>query len=307
MPEEQSGGSVVETRGLTVYYGKNRGVVDLDLSIREGEVFGFLGPNGAGKTTTQRVLLDVIRPTRGTAEIFGLDCRRDGPEIRKLVGYLPGELALYKQMTGRHFLDLIASMRPGRLDPSIRRTLCERLELDTSRRIGEYSRGNKQKLGVVAAFMVRPELLILDEPTTGLDPLKQQVVIELVREARAEGRTVFFSSHILQEVQTVCDRVGIIRDGRLVAIDTVAELMRQQLKRLRLTLRDMPAPGALDGDGVSEIGRDQDTITLEIRDHIDQVLERALRFGLIDLETRTASLEEIFLAYYGAAPEGGEQ
>jgi ABC-2 type transport system ATP-binding protein len=305
MPAAGNSSAVVETSSLTVYYGTNRGIIDVDLSIMRGEVFGFLGPNGAGKTTTQRVLLDVIRPTRGSARVLGLDCRREGPAVRARVGYLPGELALYEDMTGRRFLNFIASMKPGRVDPEYRRALCKRLDLDAGRRIREYSRGNKQKLGVVAAFMARPELLILDEPTTGLDPLKQQVVLDLVREARSEGRTVFFSSHILQEVQTVCDRVGIVREGRLVTIDSVADLVGQQLRRLQLTLQSEPPADAFAIHGVTEIAREDATVTLEIRENLNEVLIRAARLGVVDLETKTIGLEEIFLAYYGNVSEGG--
>jgi ABC-2 type transport system ATP-binding protein len=206
---------IIETQDLTVYYGKHRGIVDVDLSVEKGEVFGFLGPNGAGKTTTQRVLIDVIRPTKGRATIFGLDCRKQGVSIRKRVGYLPGELSLYPNMRGRDFLHMLASLQEKKVERSYRQQLYERLNFDPTRKMKQYSHGNKQKIGIVAAFMGKPDLLILDEPTTGLDPLVQQIVMELVKEAKDDGRTVFFSSHILPEVQAVCDRVGIIREGQL--------------------------------------------------------------------------------------------
>jgi ABC-2 type transport system ATP-binding protein len=288
---------IIQTDQLTVYYGNQRGVVDLDLSVNQGEVYGFLGPNGAGKTTTQRVLLDILRPTKGSASMFGLDCQKDGVAIRTRVGYLPGELSLYPNMTARGFLDMAASVSGGDVDQDYRRSLIDRLQLDPNRRMREYSRGNKQKVGVVAAFMRRPDLLILDEPTSGLDPLVQAAVLELVREAKTEGRTVFFSSHIISEVQAVCDRVGIIREGRLVATESVETLIRQQFRRLRLTFPD--SPPAFELDGVTETARDDRTVILEIRENFHPVLEKAVSAGVADLETIPVSLEEVFRAYYG--------
>jgi ABC-2 type transport system ATP-binding protein len=297
--------SIIKTQGLTVYYGRNRGVIDVDLSVERGEVFGFLGPNGAGKTTTQRVLMDIIRPTRGSASIFGLDCRRDGTAIRKRVGYLPGELNLYPNMRGRDFLHMQASLQEKDVERSYRRELYERLNLDPSRPMKTYSHGNKQKIGIVAAFMGQPDLLILDEPTTGLDPLIQQVVMELVLEAKGEGRTVFFSSHILPEVQAVCDRVGIIREGQLIKTERVETLTRQQFKRLHLTLRNAPPPDAFDLPGVTETGREDGVVMLEIRQDLDQVMAKAAGYGILDIETLPVTLEEIFLAFY-TRNNGGE-
>jgi ABC-2 type transport system ATP-binding protein len=291
--------NVIETNGLTMYYGRHRGIVDVDLAVQEGEVFGFLGPNGAGKTTTQRILLDVIRPTRGKATIFGLDCQQDGVAIRQRVGYLPGELSLYPTMRGKQFLDLMNSLHGKNGDMAYRRQLCERLHLDTSRRMREYSRGNKQKIGIVAAFMNKPDLIILDEPTGGLDPLVQQTVLALVREAQADGRTVFFSSHILPEVQAVCDRVGIIRDGQLVATERVENLTRQQFKRLRLHFAQMPPAEAFVLEGVTESARDEGMVLLEVRENLNAVLQTAVAYHVTNLETEPVTLEEVFLAYYG--------
>ena len=300
-------GAIVETQGLTVYYGKHRGIIDVDLSIDEGEVFGFLGPNGAGKTTTQRVLMDVIRPTKGRASIFGLDCHKDGVTIRKRIGYLPGELSLYPSMRGRNFLHMIGSLQEKEVEPSYRQELYQRLDIDPSRRMKEYSHGNKQKIGVVAAFMGKPDLLVLDEPTGGLDPLIQQVVMELVREARDDGRTVFFSSHVLPEVQAVCDRVGIIREGRLVKTERVEILTRRQFKRLHLSFRQLPPADAFAIQGVSETGREDLTVMLEVREGIHQVLEKAIPYGIEDIETPHITLEEIFLAFYGRENQGGNR
>lgn len=289
---------VIETNGLTVYYGRQRGIVDVDLKVIAGEVFGFLGPNGAGKTTTERVLLDVIRPTTGSARIFGLDAHKDGVQIRERVGYLPGELSLYDGMRVSSFFEMYASLH-GDGANQYWKTLADALDLDTTRRIKQLSRGNKQKVGVVTAFMTKPDLLILDEPTSGLDPLVQQTVMELVREANAAGATVFFSSHILPEVQAVCDRVGIIRDGRLVATERVATLMTQNFTRVRFHFAAPPPADAFARAGVTELDRDGNQVTLEIRDGLDRAMTTAAGFGIIGIETIPVSLEEIFLAYYG--------
>ena len=291
---------VIETHDLTLYYGKNRGIIDVNLEVERGEVFGFLGPNGAGKTTTERVLLDVIRPTSGSAFVFGMDCQKQGVELRKRVGYLPGELALYTNMRARRFFEMYEYLRGQNGSEGYWRELAAKLDLDTSRKIREFSRGNKQKVGVVAAFMNKADLLILDEPTSGLDPLVQQTVLELVREARADGRTVFFSSHVLSEVQAVCDRVGIIREGELVTTQRVEEMIKQQFKRLRLQFGQLPPSGAFDIEGVTELHRYDQAVELEVRENLSRLMKLAGEFDIIDIETHNISLEEIFLAYYGA-------
>jgi len=296
--------NVIETEDLTVYYGKHRGIKDVNLTVEKGEAFGFLGPNGAGKTTTQRVLLDVIRPTAGRATMFGLDCREHGVALRRRIGYLPGELALYKDMKADQFFKMYEYLRGPNGAAGYWRELAQRLDLDTSRKIGNFSRGNKQKVGIVAAFMSRPELLILDEPTGGLDPLVQQTVMEMVREVIADGRTVFFSSHILPEVQAVCDRVGIIRDGRLVTTQRVEELIAARLKRLTLVFADLPPEGAFALDGVVEMERTEKSVILEVRESLPQVLALAAQYGIEDIETHSISLEEIFLEYYGKGNGG---
>ncbi len=295
---------IIETHNLTVYYGKFRGIKDVNLTVEKGEAFGFLGPNGAGKTTTQRVLLDVIRPTSGGASIFGMDCRAQGVELRKRVGYLPGELALYKEMRAEEFFRMYEYLRGGNGSKGYWRDLAKRLDLDVSRKISAFSRGNKQKVGIVAAFMSRPDLLILDEPTGGLDPLVQQTVMEMVREVKADGRTVFFSSHILPEVQAVCDRVGIIREGQLVATQRVEELIAAHLKRLTLSFAELPPADTFKLEGVTEIARKEQSVTLEVRENLPQVLSIAARHNIQDIETQTMSLEEIFLAFYGKGNGG---
>jgi ABC-2 type transport system ATP-binding protein len=290
---------VIETRGLTVFYGKHRGIEAVDLQVERGEVFGFLGPNGAGKTTTERVLLDIIRPSAGKARIFGLDCQKEGVAIRKRVGYLPGELSLYSNMKASQFFEMFSALQGHKGGSTYWRTLAERLELDTNRTIRQFSRGNKQKVGIVSAFMTKPDLLILDEPTGGVDPLVQQTVMEMVREVNREGCTVFFSSHILPEVQAVCDRVGIIREGRLVATERVEALTSQQFKRLRLSFAALPPSDAFLQSGVTELERTGQSVLLEVRENLNGVMEKATRYQLTDIETESVALEDIFLAYYG--------
>jgi ABC-2 type transport system ATP-binding protein len=297
--------NVIETQDLTVYYGKHRGIVDVNLTVEKGEVFGFLGPNGAGKTTTQRVLVDVLPPSWGKASVFGLDCQTQGVELRKRIGYLPGELALYPNMKASDFFKMYEYLRGSNGAPGYWRELAKRLDLDTSRKIRQFSRGNKQKVGVVAAFMSRAELLILDEPTGGLDPLVQRTVLDMVREAKADGRTVFFSSHILSEVQAVCDRVGIIREGRLVATQRVEELFAQRMNRMTLIFDAPPPPDSFALPGVTELGRGRQSVELEVRDNLPRVLAAAAEHNVMDIETHNVSLEEIFLAYY-SVENGGD-
>ncbi|GAB5494121.1 MAG: ABC transporter ATP-binding protein [Phototrophicaceae bacterium] len=296
--------NVIETKNLTVHYGKHRGISNVNLKVEQGEVFGFLGPNGAGKSTTQRTLMDVIHPSSGTASIFGMDCQTDGIEIRKRVGYLPGELHLYPNMKATNFLDMLASLQAKQVDNRYRQDLFTRLDLDPSRKMKEYSRGNKQKVGIVAAFMSKPDLLILDEPTGGLDPLVQQTVMELVQEVKDDGRTVFFSSHILPEVQAVCDRVGIIRDGQLIQTSPVEALTHQSFKRVHLTFAQMPPANTFTFEGVTETGRDEDTVMLEVNSGLPKVMEVAVPFGIEDIDTPHVTLEEIFLSFYDRKNNG---
>lgn len=290
--------TIIGTQDLTVFYGTRCGITGVNLSVEKGEVYGLLGPNGAGKTTLQRVLMDIIRPIKGRAAIFGRDCQREGAAIRKRTGYLPGEFSFYPNMKGSSFIDLLAAMQARPVDRAYHQQLYERLDLDPSRKMKEYSRGNRQKIGVMAAFMGRPDLLVLDEPTVGLDPLVQKVVLELVREAREDGRTVFFSSHQLAEVQAICDRVGIIRRGQLITTERVETLIKQQFKRLHLSLRRQPPMDAFSLEGVTETGREGQVIVLEVRQGLDTVMQIAANFGIDNIDTVPITLEEIFLAYY---------
>ena len=291
--------AIIETERLTKSYGANRGIVDLDLEVDEGEVFGFLGPNGAGKTTTIRTLLDHLRPTSGRARIFGIETTADPVAIHRRTGYLPGEFTLYDRLTGGQTIEYFGNLRGG-VDPAYRASLIERLDLDPSRRFKEYSKGNKQKLGLVIAFQHRPELLVLDEPTSGLDPLVQQAFYGLVREAQAEGRTVFLSSHVLSEVERTCDRVAIVRDGRLVRtgrVDTLRDLAHHQVE---LRFPDgVPTAEFAALPGVSDVVVEDHTLRLRVAGPITPVLQAAARHELVDFLAREPSLEETFLAEYG--------
>ncbi len=297
--------SLVTTNALTVYYGRQRGIDGLNMDVEPGEIYGFLGPNGAGKTTTLRVLLDLIRPTSGTATVFGLNCQKDGVAIRSRVGYLPGELSLYRQLRANEYLNKVNVARGNTADPAYISALCDQLDLDPSRRMQKYSRGNKQKVGLVAAFMTKPELLLLDEPTSGLDPLVQQNALDLMRQCRAEGRTVVLSSHVLSEVQEICDRVGIIREGRLVATERIEDLIQGQLHRLTVRFESLPPVGQFDRVGAREISRSDQAVLVEIREDLGRFLAEAMQFGIVELETHQVSLEEIFMEYYGKG-EGHE-
>ena len=297
---------IIQTNDLSVYYGTHRGVKDLNLSVQKGEAFGFLGPNGAGKTTTLRAILDIIHPIQGSATLFGFDSKKDGVAIRERTSYLPGELSLYPTMKASYFLDLLGSLQKNKLDESYLEQLLERVDLDPSRKIKEYSHGNKQKIGVVAAFMGKKDLIILDEPTIGLDPIVQQTVLELIQEVKKEGRTVFISSHNIKEVQTVCDRVGIIQNGELIKTEKVEALINQQLKRLEINFRKEPPRDAFTIEGVKEISRDGNLVMFEVSQDLDGLMENAVPYGIMDIETKTVSLEEIFLAFYSPQNKGGQ-
>jgi ABC-2 type transport system ATP-binding protein len=296
--------SIIRTEKLTKNYGSHRGIVEVDLDIAQGEVFGFLGPNGAGKTTTIRLLLDLIRPTSGRAFVFGIESSADPAAIHRRLGYLPGEFALYDRLTGGQTLDYFGNLRGG-VDKVYQAELIERFDLDPSRRFREYSKGNKQKVGLVAALQHKPELYLLDEPTSGLDPLVQQTFFGLLREAVKEGRTVFLSSHILSEVERSCDRVAIIRDGRLVQVDRVDAL--RDLAHHQVELRfagDPPVAEFKRIDGVSDLQVEDHVLRLRVLGPITPVVQAAARLGVTDFLSREPSLEETFLAQYGRAETG---
>ncbi len=292
--------AAVATNSLTKFYGKIPGIVGLNLEVQVGEVFGFLGPNGAGKSTTIRLLLSLIYPSSGSAQIFGLDSRRDSLEIRRRVGYLQGDLAMYETMTGRQLISYFSALRGT--DTSRRvEELSGRLELDLDRQISSYSTGNRQKVGIIQAMAHQPELLILDEPTAGLDPLMQQEFYGIMEEAQAAGATVFLSSHILPEVERVATRVGIVRASRLVALDTVEDLKAKALRRVEILFEspvDVDEFRTLPG-----IRRAAPTdaglgVSLSVTGSLEAVMAVAGRHTIINVSSQDGDLEEAFLAYY---------
>lgn len=292
--------AIIQARELTKYYGETRGVADLTFDVNEGECFGFLGPNGAGKTTTIRMLMGLLRPTSGSARIGAFDCWSESTDAKRLVGYLPGEYAFDPSLTGAQIIEYLANLR-GSVDRAEVRKLIERLELDPSKRFRDYSHGNKQKIGLVQAFMHRPRLLILDEPTTGLDPLNQQEFFELAREVREDGRTILLSSHILSEIEHTCDRVAIIREGSLIKVDSLANL-----KEIRAHVLDIsfhaPAsaewfiglPGVLSA-AISPNGLEAH---MSVQGELPEVIQVATQHGATNIATHEPSLEEIFLRFY---------
>ncbi len=300
--------AIIETEALTKQYGTSRGIRDVTFCVSEGEVFGFLGPNGAGKTTTIRLLMALLRPTSGSARIAGLDCWSQATEVKRLVGYLPGEFNVDPALTGAQIITYLGNLRGGVDQREVSR-LVERLGLDPGKRFRDYSRGNKQKVGLIQAFMHKPRLLILDEPTGGLDPLNQQEFHAMVAEVKAEGRTVFLSSHDLTEVERLCDRVGIIRGGEFVKVDHVSTLKEIRHHVVNLTF---PEPAAVEWfsglPNVSNVtllngGRE---MQLTAQEDLAGVIQSAAAHHALSLSAREPSLEEIFLRYYAPAPDGKE-
>ena len=287
---------VIEAAGLTKFYGPRRGVEEVTFSVPEGEAFGFLGPNGAGKTTTIRLLLGFLRATRGEARLFGGDAFRDAAGLHARVAYLGSDPGFLGELTGAEQLDYLAELRglPRRAWSAV----AERLELDPSVRIKRLSRGNRQKIGVVAAFMGREPLLILDEPTGGLDPLMQREFLGLVAEARTDGRTLFLSSHNLVEVERACDRVAIIRDGRIVDVSTVGELLGSHWRSINLVLAEPPAPDAFDLPNVEVAAMTGREVHLMVRGDVNPLLDRIAAHDVNDIAITTPDVEDLFLHYY---------
>ena len=296
--------SAILTEALTKRYGRRPGIENLDLEVLPGEIFGFIGPNGAGKSTTIRLLLDLLHPSSGRAMLLGLDAHRDSVAVRRAVGYLPGEFGLDPRMTGRQLLQHSGRLR-GMDDLGAAPDLAGRLDLDLDLPMGRLSRGNRQKIGLVQAMFHRPPLLILDEPTTGLDPLVQDTFLQALREARDEGRTVFLSSHILSEVERVCDRVAIVRSAHLAALETTGSLLEKRRKRMVMVFAApidaavfTRLPGVGDVGFQAGPGERQITVTLRIDDGVDGVIKTAAQYTLLDLRVEHPSLDEVFLGYY---------
>ncbi|HSN11915.1 MAG TPA: ABC transporter ATP-binding protein [Propionibacteriaceae bacterium] len=288
-------GPAIVCRGLTKDYGGGRGLFDLDLEVGRGEILGFIGPNGAGKTTTIRLLMDLIRPTRGHATVLGLDAHRDSLAIKRRVGYLPGELAEFPGARVRHVLALLAGLRGG-VDPARIAALADRLQLELGRKYSDLSHGNKQKVGLVQAFMHRPELLILDEPTLGLDPLVQREFWLLVREAAADGASVLLSSHVLAEVENGCDRIALIRAGRLVRAGSLSELRDLRTHHVDAVLTTPVAVGELVlVPGVSEADVTGERVSCSVQGPVGPLVDLLAEHDVVELDSRELSLEEVFL------------
>ena len=286
------------TAGLTKTYGPTLALDTLDLVVDRGEIFGFLGPNGAGKTTTIRLLLDIIRPDSGSASVLGLDPRSRGVELRSLTGYLPGDFVVDGRQTPRQLLTYLGNLRGG--VPATRfEAPADRLGLDLGTRIGNLSKGNRQKVGVIQAFMHDPQLLILDEPTAGLDPFVAREVLAMATEARDEGQTVFMSSHILSEVQQVADRAGIIRQGRLIAIDDIDDLRSRAIRNVEVVFADGVAPADFEGiEGVTDLVVEDGLLRCRLVGEADQLVKAVARHKVVDFLSEEPGLEELFFHYY---------
>jgi ABC-2 type transport system ATP-binding protein len=292
--------AAIQTSKLSKDYGLGRGLFDLDLTVSPQEVFGFLGPNGAGKSTTIRCLMGMIRPTFGSAHIFGLDCLRDSVAVKRKVGYMPGDMPQFGSLRGREVVAYLGGLR-GNIDVALVRKIAERFDLDLGRRFREYSNGNKKKLGILLAFMHKPDLLILDEPTGGLDPLNQQEFYRLVDETREAGATIFLSSHILSEVEHVCDRVGIIRAGRLVKVANLDEIHRIRVHQMELEFApgtEIPEAAIRSAAGVEDVVVEDNKVTCTVKGTVDPLLNALNSATVTNLVSHEPSLEEVFLTYY---------
>ncbi len=290
---------VIEVAGLKKYYGKARGVENVSLRISSGEIFGFLGPNGAGKTTTIRTILDYIRPTAGKIEVLGMDPQLKGADVRRKVGYLPSDFTMSSRMTASEYLYFLLGMMDHTGKNRIEE-LSSRFNLDLSKRIKDFSRGNRQKVGLVSAFMHSPKLMIMDEPSTGLDPLMQQEFYKLLLEEKTKGNTIFLSSHILSEVDAICDRVGVIREGELVAVETMGEFKKKTGRIMIIDFRDPPDPEIFRRKkGVSDVKLAGNRLVLTVFSNVDGIIKELAKHTVNELTFEDTSLEHVFLKYYG--------
>lgn len=294
----------IEMVGLSKFYGQHRGIEDVNLEVKPGRACGFLGPNGAGKSTAMRVLLDFHRATSGRASVLGFDCRTESMEVRRRTGYLSGDIALHEKLTAGEQLEWLSRLRGGVPKARIA-DLAERLGLDTSRSIAELSKGNRQKVGLVQAFMHEPELLILDEPTSGLDPLVQHTFHEMIREVAASGRTAFLSSHIIGEVDRTCDEVAVIRDGTMVAFENIEDLRAKSVRQVTITFdADVDRAEFESLPGVIDVVGDPRSLTLRTRGGVDAIVKHAARHSVADFVSEQADLESVFLGFYGGVEPG---
>jgi ABC-2 type transport system ATP-binding protein len=290
------------TEKLTKYYGGRLGVQNLDLEVHGGEIFGFIGPNGAGKSTTIRLLLDLLHPTGGRAFVLGMDTHKNSVAVRSSIGYLPGEFGLDARTTPRQLITHFSRLR-GMSDLGVAEEMAVRLGLDLDLKMGRMSKGNRQKVGLVQALYHRPPVLVLDEPTSGLDPLVQDTFLQILREARDEGRTIFLSSHVLSEVERVCDRVAIVRAGNLAALETTQSLLEKRRKRVIMVFdRPVDATPFAEIPGVGDVAAQANTIMLRTHEGIDSVIKMAARHTLVDISVESPSLEEVFMGYYNQEP-----
>lgn len=287
----------IEFKDLSKAYGPVKAVQSVSFKVERGEILGFLGPNGAGKTTVMRCLLDLLRPSSGQALVMGFDSYRDSLAARRCVGYLPGELSFYEGLTGRQTVEYFASLRADGQRERLRE-LVERMQLNLDVRVGSYSKGNRQKLGLVLALMHEPQVIVLDEPTSGLDPLVQEELADILNERVADGASVFFSSHVLSEVERLCHRVAIIRGGRLIAVEDVSQLKGRSLHIVEVTFAEPVPEGVFDSPGVREVARAGRTVHLEVRSGLDAALKAIASYQVVDLRTEQPSLEQVFLTYY---------
>jgi ABC-2 type transport system ATP-binding protein len=299
------GDAAIELMSVSKSYGNVLALDHVSFAVPQGQICGFLGPNGAGKTTTIRILFDLIRPSTGTARVVGIDCQREGVEARARLGYLPGDLRLYENQTTEQMLSLFAGLRGEPAVPRYARDLCDRLMLDPRQRLSSLSKGNKQKAGLVLALMHRPPVLVLDEPTSGLDPLVQEEVERVLFELADAGHTVFFSSHVLSEVERLCHRVVIIRGGRVVAEEDVADLKGRSLHIIEVTFTTHVPVDAFQMPGVEEIRRDGNVVHLQVQSNLDAALKAIARYPVLDIRTEQPSLEDVFLAFYKHRPASG--
>jgi ABC-2 type transport system ATP-binding protein len=289
--------NVIEINQLSKYYGKQRGIEDVTFSVKQGEIFGFIGPNGAGKSTTIRTLLALIYPTSGTATIFGKDCIKEAPVIAQDIGYLPSETFFYENMKVRDLLKYAEALYKKDCSKRIDE-LTSRLNLDVTRKIRDLSFGNKKKVGIVAALLHSPKLLILDEPTSGLDPLMQQTFFDILREENQKGATILFSSHILSEVQKMCDRVAILKDGKVISLENIEVMRSNAYKKIILRIPETTEIHTLDMDGVSRFEQNGTQASFLFKGDVNLLLDRLRQHQLLDILIEEPSLEEIFMHYY---------